>query len=67
MSKTKIITLAIIVVVLAVLSVILSRMEQMFILNANVITLIVFALLATVIGFVIYGCIRGFDHTFPNE
>lgn len=67
MSKRKMITLGIIAVILAIFSVILSRMEQMFILNPNAVTLIVFALLASVIGFVIYGCIKGFENTFPNE
>lgn len=67
MSKIKMIIIGIVVVFCAVFSVILSRMEQMFILNPNSVTMIVFALLAAVIGFVIYGLIRGFENTFPND
>ena len=45
----------------------LSKMDTMFILWPNTVTLIVFILVASTIGFVIYGIIKGFDHLFPND
>ena len=41
--------------------------EQMFTLPYNTTLWIVAALVGAVIGFVIYGAIKGFDKTFPNE
>jgi hypothetical protein len=38
-----------------------------FILWPNTITLIAAILVGSTIGFVIYGSIKGFDKTFPNE
>ena len=39
----------------------------MFVLWPNVTTLVVVALIGAVIGFVIYGCIKGFENTFPDD
>lgn len=39
----------------------------MFILWPNTITLIAAILVGATVGFVIYGCIKGFDKTFPND
>jgi len=39
----------------------------MFVLWANFITFICGGLVVGVIGFIIYGCIKGFENTFPND
>lgn len=39
----------------------------MFVLWPNVTVLVVVALVGAVIGFVIYGCIKGFENTFPDN
>jgi hypothetical protein len=39
----------------------------MFVLWPNFITLISAILVGATIGFVIYGLIKGFDKTFPND
>ena len=39
----------------------------MFTITPNIITLICFGLVAATVGFVIYGIIKGFDKTFPEE
>ena len=39
----------------------------MFVLWPNVVTIICAGLLGGVIGFIIYGCIKGFENTFPND
>ena len=44
-----------------------SRRNTMFILWPNIITLICLALVGGMIGFVIYGLIKGFENTFPND
>jgi len=38
-----------------------------FVLWPNIITLIAAVLVGATIGFVIYGIIKGFDKTFPND
>lgn len=40
---------------------------DMFVLWPNVVTLISAALVGGLIGFIIYGCIKGFENTFPND
>jgi len=42
-------------------------LDRMYVLWPNFMTLVVVALLASVIGFIIYGLIKGFDNTFPND
>ena len=42
-------------------------LERMYILWPNMITIIVVALVGATIGFVIYGLIKGFENTFPND
>ena len=42
-------------------------LERMYVLWPNVINFIVFALVGSTIGFVIYGLIKGFENTFPND
>ena len=42
-------------------------LERMYILWPNFITLVVVGLLGATIGFVIYGLIKGFENTFPND
>jgi hypothetical protein len=44
-----------------------SRRKEMFVLWPNVVTLIAFALVGGMIGFIIYGIIIGFENTFPND
>ena len=39
----------------------------MFVLWPNTVTLICFALVASTVGFIIYGCIKGFENIFKNE
>ena len=39
----------------------------MFILWPNTVTLICLALVAGTVGFIIYGCIKGFENTFPDD
>ena len=39
----------------------------MFVLWPNVVTLFCAALVAGTIGFIIYGCIKGFENTFPDD
>ena len=39
----------------------------MFVLWPNVVTYICVALVGAVIGFIIYGLIKGFENTFPND
>jgi hypothetical protein len=41
--------------------------DRMYVLWPNVITYIVLALVGATIGFVIYGLIKGFENTFPND
>jgi len=45
----------------------LRRNNHMFILWPNIITLICLALVGGMIGFIIYGCIKGFENTFPDD
>jgi len=42
-------------------------LDRMYVLWPNVITYIVLALVGATIGFVIYGLIKGFENTFPND
>ena len=39
----------------------------MFVLWPNATLFIVAAMVAAIVGFVIYGCIKGFENLFPNE
>ena len=39
----------------------------MFVLWPNILVLIAASLVAATIGFIIYGCIKGFENTFKNE
>jgi hypothetical protein len=39
----------------------------MFVLWPNVVTYICAALVGATIGFIIYGLIKGFENTFPND
>jgi hypothetical protein len=39
----------------------------MFVLWPNVLVLIAGGLVVATLGFVVYGCIRGFEKTFPGE
>jgi hypothetical protein len=39
----------------------------MFVLWPNIITLICLALVVGMISFIIYGCIKGFENTFPDD
>ena len=42
-------------------------LERMYILWPNTITFVVVGLVGATIGFVIYGIIKGFKNTFPND
>ena len=42
-------------------------LDRMYVLWPNVITYIVLALVGSTVGFVIYGLIKGFENTFPND
>lgn len=42
-------------------------LERMVVLWPNAISYIVFALVGATIGFVIYGFIKGFENTFPDD
>ena len=42
-------------------------LDRMYVLWPNFITLVVVGLLVSTIGFVIYGLIKGFENTFPND
>ena len=53
--------------VLAIVFYLFTRMESMFILWPNTVSVIVFILIAATVGFVIYGIIKGFDNLFPND
>jgi len=39
----------------------------MFVLWPNVVNIICAALVIATIGFIIYGCIKGFENTFPDD
>ena len=65
--STRTIVIIPIVVVLGLASYAFSKMESMYILWPNAVTFIVFLLVSATIGFVIYGCIKGFDHLFPDD
>ncbi len=39
----------------------------MFVLWPNIVVFIAAALIGSTIGFVIYGCIKGFDNTFKGD
>lgn len=41
--------------------------ERMYVLWPNIITYIVLVLVGSTVGFVIYGLIKGFKNTFPND
>ena len=41
--------------------------KSMFILWPNTVLLICVALIGAILGFVIYGSIKGFKNTFPND
>ena len=40
---------------------------RMFVLWPNFITLVCAGLVGSVIGFIIYGCIKGFENTFKDD
>jgi len=42
-------------------------LDRMYVLWPNIITYIVLGLVGATIGFVIYGLIKGFENTFPND
>ena len=44
-----------------------EKLKRMFILWPNTILFVVVGLLLAVIGFIIYGLIKGFENTFPND
>jgi hypothetical protein len=44
-----------------------EKLKTMFILWPNTILFIVVGLLLAVVGFIIYGLIKGFENTFPND
>ena len=44
-----------------------EREKTMFVLPPNTILLICAAIVFAIIGFVIYGCVKGFDKFFPEE
>ncbi|MDF1590971.1 MAG: hypothetical protein P1P89_05590 [Desulfobacterales bacterium] len=56
-----------IVAVVIALSIFGLTLDRMYVLWPNVISYIVFALVGATIGFVIYGLIKGFENTFPND
>jgi hypothetical protein len=62
----KIFVISIVVAVIA-LTIFGLTLERMYILWPNMITLIVAGLVGATIGFVIYGLIKGFENTFPND
>ena len=39
----------------------------MFVMWPNIITVLCGLMVAATIGFIIYGCIKGFENTFPKE
>ena len=61
--------LFIIVVILAAIGItVMGKMiKTMFVLWPNTILFIVLGLLLAVVGFIIYGCIKGFENTFKND
>ena len=50
-----------------VLTVFGLSLDRMYVLWPNFILFVVVGLLLATIGFVIYGCIKGFENTFPND
>ena len=56
-----------VVVVAVALTLFGLSIDRMYVLWPNVITYIVLALVGATIGFVIYGLIKGFENTFPND
>ena len=40
--------------------------NRMFVMFPNVVLLIAVVLVGATIGFIIYGCIKGFENTFPK-
>lgn len=44
-----------------------KMLKRMFILWPNTILFVVVGLLLAVVGFIIYGLIKGFENTFPND
>ena len=41
--------------------------NRMFVLFPNVVLLVAVVLVGATIGFIIYGCIKGFENTFPDD
>jgi len=41
--------------------------NRMFVLFPNAVLLISVILVAATLGFIIYGCIKGFENLFPND
>lgn len=42
-------------------------LDRMYVLWPNIINFVVWALVGATVGFVIYGLIKGFENTFPND
>jgi hypothetical protein len=55
------------IAVAAALTIFGLTLERMTVLWPNAISFVVFALIGSTIGFVIYGLIKGFENTFPND
>ena len=66
MSAYKIFVLSVVLSAIALIIFGLT-LERMYILWPNMITFVVVALVGATIGFVIYGIIKGFENTFPND
>jgi len=56
-----------VVVAAAAMTIFGLSIDRMYVLWPNVITYIVLALVGATVGFVIYGLIKGFENTFPND
>jgi len=56
-----------IVVAAVALTIFGLTLDRMYVLWPNVITYIVIALVGSTVVFVIYGLIKGFENTFPND
>ena len=66
LNSYKILVIAVVLAAIA-LTVFGLTLERMYVLWPNIINLIVVALVGATIGFVIYGLIKGFENTFPDD
>ena len=66
LTSYKIFVISVLAVAIA-LTVFGLTLERMYILWPNFISLVVAGLLGATLGFVIYGLIKGFENTFPND